>query len=233
MSLRSRAAAPLSMAIPESALERLPAELQNQIYELVLVYPGPITLSNTKNSGLYILTDNKINTAPGLAPSILAANRKLYSQTAPVLYGANRFKFYWRSTADLWTRQIGDSCASLREVWLNFKSWLEAMQEAVALKDLTLPGDLGSDDFGTGRLCKALQPILRNVKQARLDKGIEDGVVDIVWVGDFATSQFPQCRGVEWRLRNKLQALLRTPEEQDALDGEVLHAAQIMFDDSY
>lgn len=79
---------------PCCLLSRLPIEIRNQIYSLLLVSPlisQPDSINRTSTHGTTIKLD--------LSPSILRANRQIYHEASEILYGSNTFRVecLWRN----------------------------------------------------------------------------------------------------------------------------------------
>ncbi|CAK3936123.1 Hypothetical predicted protein [Lecanosticta acicola] len=96
---------------PTCRLLNLPAELRNEIYELVLVSSGRIELTTTRPKSLR-------------EPAFLAISRQIRTEATAIYYGSNTFcrKVYYNdgrrwSLLEKWLRKIGpERCSMLREM---------------------------------------------------------------------------------------------------------------------
>jgi hypothetical protein len=139
-------------------LEKLPAEIRNKIYKLLLVEPGRFNLQTYQpHSELQYMIDGKpISRVAGqeVAPvdhkrntkhrcqkivkngwvevpsstALVQLNKAVQAETSSILYGSNKFEFTTTKALDRFLIQIGENKKYLREVGLR---WLPYGHDAV------------------------------------------------------------------------------------------------------
>ncbi len=75
-----------------SAFERLPPELRNRIYSLVLIEAKPIDLVTWRRRSRFRRPGIRDLVYQALEPSLLAVSKSVRSETLPIFYGANVFE---------------------------------------------------------------------------------------------------------------------------------------------
>jgi hypothetical protein len=137
----------------------LPLEIRDRIYRLVLVQSEPIQIwtpvgGKTIMSGKNFASDlyhpdyqpeglGKWLHGPESWLNLLSVNKEIYSETVPIVYGANTFKQKSSTALNHFVPTIGRYIQQLSTVdfgsscrWVTIKAALEALKEASGLRKL-------------------------------------------------------------------------------------------------
>lgn len=91
-------------------LEKLPSELRNSIYDLVVVKTEPVLIRATKSARRkrlrFFAISKKSYNAP--LPALSRTCRQIYSETLPIFFASNSFMFVPACTAGPWPFDFGN-----------------------------------------------------------------------------------------------------------------------------
>jgi len=118
-------------------LEKLPPEIRNEIYALVLVQPEPLASCNFRGKQKSVgervsrshrapRTKNESNRSDkpkASSVALLCVNKKIHMEAAPVLYGRTKFRFKEANNMPRFMNSIGNNIQYLGHVGIAAGGW--------------------------------------------------------------------------------------------------------------
>ncbi|KAI5361148.1 hypothetical protein Slin15195_G122610 [Septoria linicola] len=234
----------------------LPSELRNSIYDLVFKGKVPICVEWTGSTiGASREPDfvgPEFFKPTSTAANLLRTSRQIHHEASSILYGANQFIFSDTAVGQLWAAAIGRAIMQVREIQVDslftkpsygvfaqgdsyfsiIKSFVALLENARQLENLRLRYWWTPSTTSRG-LSRLLLPVclmmMRRAKQENPVCRVTDmlGWLDVMMWRSRELSK-PEAGFME-ALVMMLEQQLRTPEEADMEETEILEAVQAMF----
>lgn len=224
----------------------LPPEVRNKIYELVLIVPDIIWIhhkwsKNSRERQIPKQLDRYVDQRdPTPAVHLLLVSRRIHNETAPILYGSNRFELQDLRSIEAWTVQIGESIFHLRMVNVKDVEGPDRMshQEKAVLFRLCMRNIAQASKlvsfhishcyFEESSIARLLMPLMKGLQQGDRD-GNEGDVTEVLQIvenwSDLRKYDSQHASDVRRRLRD----LIRSPQELVKDEAEALEGMQNMF----
>lgn len=193
-------------------LEKLPPEIRNEIYALVLVQPEPLALCKftgkqqkgvgERNNRSYRASRVKIERTRSDKPkasnvALLCVNKKIHVEAAPVLYSRTKFRFKEANNMPRFLNSIGNNIQYLCHVGIYAFGWTyrggfrgarHAIKALAAAKSMHT-FEVSHVDVclrrgypGSRQVVKICKPLLESLKIAYETNGLKASILEVIKV---------------------------------------------------